>query len=210
MPKTPTKVSDIRHAIISLLSWLLEYDDDTAIVPRSTAVIARRLPAAKSGRGGAARYVSGKMPQNAKSSQKSDVASSRSVDQAKPVNGIQQMPGANDFQTEEQRIAAMFQQGADQWAQQQQAMARSEYPCNIPKGSTRSDHTRRARSPILQEPQAHKANQVNSATPVYRGPPNQSKNSNVPDKPLPPGYICYRCGEKGKAIACRPYWRIKY
>ena len=33
-------------------------------------------------------------------------------------------PEVNGAQTEEQRIAAMFQQGADLWAQQQQAMAK--------------------------------------------------------------------------------------
>lgn len=34
-----------------------EYDDDTAIIPRSTSIIARRKPAIKAGRGSAARYV---------------------------------------------------------------------------------------------------------------------------------------------------------
>ncbi|KAK5093041.1 Protein mpe1, partial [Cryomyces antarcticus] len=43
-----------------------EYDDDTAIITRSTSVIARRLPASKPGQGRAARYVSGRMPVSAK------------------------------------------------------------------------------------------------------------------------------------------------
>ncbi len=33
----------------------------------------------------------------------------------------------NGAQTEEQRISAMFKMGADQWAQQQQEMAKSVY-----------------------------------------------------------------------------------
>lgn len=102
----------------------LEYDDDTAIVPRSTTVIAKRLPAAKAGRGGAARYVSGKMPQNAKGSHKTEAPMLKQINQTKPTKSIQAVPEVNGAQTEEQRIAAMFQQGADQWAQQQQAMAK--------------------------------------------------------------------------------------
>lgn len=39
----------------------------------------------------------------------------------------------------------------------------------------------------------------NSVTPIHRGPPTKGKPANVPDRPPPPGYICYRCGEKGKA-----------
>src|SRR6201994_4706360 len=43
-----------------------EYTDDTAIIPRSSMVIARRVPAARAGHGRAARYVSGRMPVHAK------------------------------------------------------------------------------------------------------------------------------------------------
>ena len=95
------------------------YDDDTTIIPRSTTVIARRLPAANKGKGGAARYVSGKMPQNAKSSRRSE-ASTAKPSSSTAATGLAEMNGA---QTEEERIAAMFKMGADQWAQQQQEMA---------------------------------------------------------------------------------------
>ena len=102
----------------------LEYDDDTSIIPRSTTVIARRLPAAKPGRGGAARYVSGKMPQNAKNSHRVEASSFKTIIQSKVgsvSNALSDMTGA---QTEEEKIAAMFKMGADQWAQQQQEMAK--------------------------------------------------------------------------------------
>lgn len=36
-----------------------------------------------------------------------------------------------------------------------------------------------------------------SATPVYRSGPTKGKQANVPDRPPPQGYVCYRCGEKG-------------
>ncbi|KAL9098153.1 MAG: hypothetical protein Q9163_006132 [Psora crenata] len=127
------------------------YDDDTSIIPRSTTVVARRLPATKAGRGGAARYVSGKMPQNAKYSHRME---------AMTMNPY--MSAMNGAQTEDERIAAMFKMGADDWAHQQQQMAH--------------------------------------AAPVYRGSFTKGKHQNLPGHPPPPGYICYRCGEKGHWI----------
>ncbi|KAL8694277.1 MAG: hypothetical protein Q9218_001045 [Villophora microphyllina] len=100
-----------------------EYDDDTYPIPRSTTVIAKRLPAFKPGRGGAARYVSGKMPQNAKNTHRTESAaggSASAIQQAGRPNGLTDMNGA---QSEEDRIAAVLKLGADQWAQQQQEMA---------------------------------------------------------------------------------------
>ena len=43
-----------------------------------------------------------------------------------------------------------------------------------------------------------------SATPIYRSGPSKGKPANVPDHPPPPGYICYRCGEKGHWIQVCP------
>lgn len=96
------------------------YDDDTSIIPRSTTVIAKRLPPARPGKGGAARYVSGKMPQNAKNSHRSEASAIKQTSTS-TTNGT---PPMNAAQTEEQRVAAMFKMGADQWAQQQQEMAK--------------------------------------------------------------------------------------
>ena len=87
-------------------------------------MIARRLPANKAGRGGAARYVSGKMPQNAKGSHRNEASASKSTNQLKSTSGPQTILEVNGAQTEEQRIAMMFKQGADHWEQQQQAMAK--------------------------------------------------------------------------------------
>lgn len=116
------------RAIASQLYFRLthssEYDDDTAIVPRSTTVIAKRMPAAKSGRGGAARYVSGKMPVTARNSHRQEthstnLAASISTSPSVAVSGAQ---------TEEEKIQAMFKMGADQWAQDQQQMAKYSNP----------------------------------------------------------------------------------
>lgn len=148
--------------IISTEDTNEEYDDDTSVIPRSTTVIAKRLPAIKAGRGGAARYVSGKMPQNAKNVHRQEAQGSKQPFSNTP-SGATAMNGA---QNEEERIAAMFKIGADQWMQQQQEMA--------------------------------------NATPVHRAGPNKGKPSNMPDHPPPPGYICYRCGEKGHWIMVCP------
>ena len=105
---------------VSTADFRAVHDDDTSIIPRSTTVIAKRLPAAKPGRGGAARYVSGKMPQNAKNSHRQEAGNTKLTGTAS-ANGMTAMHGA---QTEEERIAAMFRMGADDWAQQQQHMAK--------------------------------------------------------------------------------------
>lgn len=101
----------------------IEYDDDTTLIPRSTSVIARRLPASKPGQGRAARYVSGKAPINAKNAYRTEQSNAPLTSKATPAlsNGVAAM---NKAQTEEEKIAAMFQAGADQWEQQKQSMAK--------------------------------------------------------------------------------------
>ncbi|KAH9892284.1 DWNN domain-containing protein [Xylariomycetidae sp. FL2044] len=112
-----------------------EYDDDTTVIPRSTTVIARRLPALKPGAGRAARYVSGKMPANAKNSSRRE-ATTKSF--KKPVStGMEQM---NTALTEEEKMMAMFKAQSDQWTAQQEEMATqtavykpgSKKPVNVP------------------------------------------------------------------------------
>ena len=46
--------------------------------------------------------------------------------------------------------------------------------------------------------------EIHSAIPIHRSGPNKGKPANVPDHPPPPGYICYRCGEKGHWIQVCP------
>lgn len=100
-----------------------EYDDDTTIIPRSTTVIARRIPAARPGHGRAARYVSGQAPVTAKNAYRTESSHKGGAqDKAQAVNnGFAAM---NEAQTEEEKLAAMFQADANQWEQQQQHMAK--------------------------------------------------------------------------------------
>lgn len=100
------------------------YDDDTTIIPRSTTVLARRLPATRPGRGGAARYVSGKMPASAKNSHRSEVGAARSLPNSLSTGAATKNITISDLSTEEERMAAVLQMGADQWEQQQKEMAK--------------------------------------------------------------------------------------
>jgi protein MPE1 len=133
-----------------------EYDDDTALVPRSTTVIARRLPALKPGHGRAARYVSGKMPIHAKNS-----ARREPVSKALSKATTSALPQLGAAMTAEEETDAFLQMQSEQWAAQNEEMA--------------------------------------SKTAVYK-PGGGKKPINVPDHEPPPGYICYRCGEKGHWI----------
>jgi hypothetical protein len=100
-----------------------EYDDDTTIIPRSTTVVARRLPPQKPGAGRAARYVSGKMPASAKNSSRREAVAKP----AKPVTtGLTHMSAA---MTEEEKMLAMFEAQSDQWVAQQEEM--SQYVFSI-------------------------------------------------------------------------------
>lgn len=103
-----------------LLTPFLEYDDDTTIIPRSTSIIARRLPPLKAGAGRAARYMSGKMPGNAKNSSRKEQSSSKSASKPAASNAAAKM---NSAMTEEERMAAMFQAQSEQWSAQQDEMA---------------------------------------------------------------------------------------
>lgn len=101
-----------------------EYTDDTTIIPRSSSVVARRLPAARHGHGKAARYVTGKAPVNAKNSYRTEA--SKSATQPKPAPQTNGTADLGRPQTEEERIAAMFAAEGSQWEQQQQEMANAK------------------------------------------------------------------------------------
>jgi protein MPE1 len=74
----------------------------------------------KAGAGRAARYVTGKMPVNAKnSSRKEQLSSKLSTKPKAGTNSLAQMSNM----TEEQRIAAMLQAQSEQWSAQQEEMA---------------------------------------------------------------------------------------
>jgi protein MPE1 len=89
-----------------------EYTDDTAIIPRSSMVIARRIPASRPGHGRGARYVSGRMPVHARRNDPKATTAQADV-----------MAAMNNAKTEKEKIAAMFAAEDDQWKKQQQEMS---------------------------------------------------------------------------------------
>lgn len=111
------------------------YDDDTSIIPRSTTVIARRMPSKVPGRGGAARYVHGKMPSHAKNS-------SRREQISKPTTKTQSntLAQLSSAMTEEEKMAAVFQAQTENFTSREEEMATQQYvakggpkkPANVP------------------------------------------------------------------------------
>jgi len=73
----------------------------------------------KPGAGRAARYVSGKMPVSAKNQSRKE-ATAKAATTKVISNGMAEM---NNAQTEEEKMAAMFQAQAGQWSAQQEEMA---------------------------------------------------------------------------------------
>ncbi|KAK0652283.1 DWNN domain-containing protein [Cercophora newfieldiana] len=111
------------------------YDDDTVIIPRSTTVIARRMPPKITGRGGAARYVSGKMPVHAKNSSRRE-QNSKPLIKAPAASMVQ----LNSSMTEEEKMAAVFQAQTENFTAREEEMATQQYvakggpkkPTNVP------------------------------------------------------------------------------
>lgn len=99
----------------------IEYDDDTTIIPRSTSIIARRLPPLKPGAGRAARYMSGQMPIKQKHQSRKDQGKQANAKAVASTQGLAQMSTA---MTEEQKMEAMFQAQGDLWTAQQEDMAK--------------------------------------------------------------------------------------
>ena len=95
-----------------------EHEDDTEIIPRSTTVIARRLPALKRGHGKAARYMTDKIPRHAKNQ-------SRKEQTSKTVSKPSVAPSPMDQNmTEEERMKAMFAAQADNWTNQKEELSK--------------------------------------------------------------------------------------
>jgi protein MPE1 len=94
-----------------------EYLDDTTLIPRATSVIVRRMPAARHGKGTAARYVVGKGPTRARPGANKQTPSA-------PVPATQaSFPNGVTGDTEDSKIHAMFAASSQQWAAAQEKMA---------------------------------------------------------------------------------------
>jgi protein MPE1 len=114
------------HLPAAKLTNVLEYDDDTAIIPRSTTIIARRLPPIKPGAGRASRYMTGKMPVTSKNNSRKEQGAVKALPKSTPAPSNSSQITAS--MTEEERMALMFRDQTNQWEIQQVELAKYAPP----------------------------------------------------------------------------------
>lgn len=183
-----------------------EYSDDTTIIPRSTSIIARRLPPIKAGRGTAQRYVSGKMPMNAlpnaaRREKNIGTGLAQKKQEVDTANGQNNPPGLTGGESEEDMIAAMFQAQSEQWNKTQEQLATAT---PVYRGGAQPFKKNVAPAPSHPPPagyvcyrcgeKGHWIQQCpTNADPNYDGRPRVKRTTGIPrsflktvDKPLPP------------------------
>ncbi|KAI0032305.1 DWNN domain-containing protein [Vararia minispora EC-137] len=162
-----------------------EIKDDSHVIPRSSSVVLKRVPAARPGKGKAAMYI---------------VAANAAADASKPGtlapgNGVlwnkgtmsKRFDGKDDAskgntpvpivtpatanEDEAAAMAAMFQAQSANWEETQEKMSQATRIYTNPRGTGFG-----GRGGKLFQAQSHS------------------------DRPLPPSYVCYRCGKKGHWI----------
>ncbi|GAA6063891.1 hypothetical protein JCM10212_001373 [Sporobolomyces blumeae] len=184
-----------------------EFTNDYAMIPRSTSVLARRLPPSKPGRGNAQQYMASSANESGTGLQAGRGAapdprggvgggsSSFSKEMfTKRFDGRDDggKPGSQDppqvqlpvaAPTDEaSAMAAMFAATNTQWQQTQEQMANATPVYRAPlNGQSRPQH--RPRDDSQRDGQQPRRN-----------------HADYTHKPPPAGYICYRCGQKGHWI----------
>ncbi|KAI9459043.1 DWNN-domain-containing protein [Russula earlei] len=172
-----------------------EIKDDSHVIPRSSSVVVKRVPSARPGKGKAAMYIAapgtsatpdstfnghaGSTSWSAKGSM------SRRFDKeatsSKPTNApLQSLGGKED---EAAAMAAMFQAQSANWEETQEKMSQLVSPlaffsCQVVITriyTQRGTGFGRGGKPFV---------------------PHHQQN----ERPLPPSYVCYRCGQKGHWI----------
>ncbi|WWC70707.1 uncharacterized protein I206_104658 [Kwoniella pini CBS 10737] len=185
-----------------------EFKDDNHQIPRSSSLIARRLPSSAKGRGNAQNYIIGSSAadsltgdhrieshaRQAMQDKQNRIAGVRGSggtfsslskrfdgkDELKP--GEPSVPISTGNAEEDAKIAAVLAQGAENWEQMQEDMS----------AGYRAPAARAART---NKPSGSAAGAA--ATSKYGFGTEH-------DKEPPTGYICYRCGKKGHWIESCP------
>ncbi|EIN06104.1 DWNN-domain-containing protein [Punctularia strigosozonata HHB-11173 SS5] len=192
------KANDIDIAV-SDASTGQELKDDAHVVARSSSVIVRRVPAPRNGRGGAARYLAGLAPAGGADAgskpgapapmpwQNRGSMSKRfdGKEDHPPVQKQAPAPVVNNVTDSDEAaaMAAMFQAQTASWEETQEKMSQLvSRPSWRPVFATY----------IHRNPRG--------GGPSERGGRNSFNQRHQPDRPLPPSYVCYRCGQKGHWI----------
>ncbi|KAF4592969.1 hypothetical protein EYR38_008675 [Pleurotus pulmonarius] len=166
-----------------------EYKDDSHIIPRSSSVVVKRMPAIKPGKGKAGMYIAGANSQhptsdsvqrpgaNAHNSWHRGAMSKRFDGKEEATTSTPPKPATPVFvknnitkEDEAAAMAAMFQAQTANWEETQEKMSHATKIYTNPRGT---------------------------GFPSRGGKPFTAPQN---DRPLPPSYVCYRCGQKGHWI----------
>ncbi|CAE6428379.1 unnamed protein product [Rhizoctonia solani] len=150
-----------------------EYKDDNHQIARSTSVLAKRLPAARPGKGKAAQYVQGINPSDVPRPDSTHAGANRPTPKPQELPQIVVPEGTSA--DEAAGIAAMFQASQEIWDETQEKMAQAT-PVYTNRGGFRG------------------------GKPFNQGNRGQDGARQQDSRPVPPGYICYRCAKKGHWI----------
>ncbi|TIC09402.1 DWNN-domain-containing protein [Wallemia mellicola] len=191
-----------------------EYHDDNEMIPRSTSVIVKRSPPKIANRGTAAKYIADAPLLSANESNplsnipKPPLASMSKrfdgKDDSRPQQQLMQSVSAfelnlftpqplqsenNNQGSEQDAISAMFAASEQQWEETQQHMSMATPVYNV-------------RPPVRRPAPASTSNGDNttsnpSSVPTQQLQSQAQMSSFTSTMPTPPGYVCYRCGEKG-------------
>ncbi|CAL1715023.1 unnamed protein product [Somion occarium] len=213
---TGISVFDLKKEII-----LANNLDDSTIIPRASSVIVKRV-FVRPGKGKAAMYISAGSSSTGASDQasKSTASSGGSYswhrgNMTKRFDGREETTSTLPKPTpvtiksniitkgdEAAAMAAMFQASAANWEETQEKMSQSVSRLRVFLVLV---VVIRSNELILSWVRSFISN--SSATPVYSargGAPGRGRGGALhhrqPDRPLPPSYVCYRCGQKGHWI----------
>ncbi|KAI9208706.1 DWNN domain-containing protein [Polychytrium aggregatum] len=193
-----------------------EYYDDNYMVPRNTSVLVSRMPARHPGKGTAQKYVSSVANPTTVASSRTGSAfghpaapgrsSTMTLNNTGSTQG--QVPkGITEYSqemleglTEDEKIQAMFKQSNENWMIEQDRMShqkpviKSHYSSRGGRGGHRGGFQGTGDRGGSQSA-SHTSSMVSGGSGAYHGDADW-RNNNM-NQELPPGYICYRCGQKG-------------
>ncbi|KAF8498599.1 DWNN-domain-containing protein [Russula emetica] len=160
-----------------------ELRDDSHMVPRSSSVVVKRMPPARPGKGKAAMYIgapgtsatseSKPNSQPGSSSWTARGSISRRFDKEAPSKPTASaLQGVGGKGDEAAAMAAMFQAQSANWEETQEKMSHQTRVYTNPRGTGSGGRGGKPFTPQHQQA----------------------------DRPLPPSYVCYRCGQKGHWI----------
>ncbi|VDB90639.1 unnamed protein product [Peniophora sp. CBMAI 1063] len=150
-----------------------EIKEDTVVIPRSSSVVVKRVPAARPGRGKASYYTAGVLGGNnpdGKPGWKGSMSKrfDGKEEPPKPAPASQAMQAVTSAAADSDEaaaLAAMFQMQSANWEETQEKMSQAQRIYTNPR-------------------------------PGFKGGNKFPQN----DRPLPASYVCYRCGKKGHWI----------